>query len=199
MEEIQTVVVPPISTEEPTSKSDPLEQTLKEKEAEIAALKQKEVELQKQKEHWREKYERDITSQKLPEPAPSEDEELYSDEGKKLKGEISTLGDKLRDVERRESRRETETEFPVLKDKKEEFDAFLEDEENKRLSIKKAAKLFLAEKNLLVQETPERKGLEAPTGGGQKPPEGKPTDEEIENIRKTDFRKYEKLIRERKI
>lgn len=132
-------------------------------------------------------------------PTPSEDEDLYSDEGKKLKGEISTLGDKLRDVERRESRREAETEFPVLKDKKEEFDAFLEDEENKRLSIKKAAKLFLAEKNLLVQETPERKGLEAPTGGGQKPPEGKPTDEEIENIRKTDFRKYEKLIRERKI
>ena len=187
----------PTNAAEPTVQSKP-EELLKEREAEIEKLKTKEVELQAQKEHWREKYERDIAS-KTTEPVPSEEPDVFSDEGKALKGEISSLNEKLRDIERKDARREIEAEYPVLKDKREDFDAFLEDEENKRLSVKKAAKLFLAEKNLLTFEPPERKGLEKPTGGGVTPPEPKLSNEEIEHLRKNDWRKFEKLLREGKI
>lgn len=137
-------------------------------------------------------------AERLKNLAPSENSDVFSDEGRALKGEISVLNQKLSDIERKEARREVENEFPVIKDKKDEFNEFLEDEENKRLSIKKAAKLFLAEKGLLNPETPERKGLETPTSGGKKPEPGL-SDEEKENIRKTDYRKYEQLIREGKI
>ena len=130
--------------------------------------------------------------------APPEDSEVYSDEGRVLSKEISTLNEKLRLMERKDARREAESEFPVLRDKKEEFEAFLEDDENKRLSIKKAAKLFLAEKGLLTQDPPERKGLEKPTSG-QNPSEPGLTDEQKETIRKTNYREYEKLLRQGKI
>jgi len=187
----------PLTAAEPPVQSKP-EELLKEREAEIERLKTKEVELQAQKEHWREKYERDIAS-KTTEPAPSEEPEAYSDEGKALKGEISSLNEKLQSIERKDARREVEAEYPVLKDKRDDFNAFLEDEENKRISIKRAAKLFLAEKNLLAAEPPERKGLEKPTGGGVTPPEPKLSNEEIEHLRKNDWRKYEKLLIEGKI
>lgn len=131
--------------------------------------------------------------------APSEDldEDAYSDEGKALKGDIQKLNEKLRSIEQKEARREAEIEFPFLKDKKEEFDEFLEDEENKRLSIKKAAQLFAAEKGLLSPEP--RKGLEKPTGGGQVPPEPSYSAEEIRDMMKNNWKKYEKLLKEGKI
>jgi len=132
--------------------------------------------------------------------APSAElDETYSDEGKELRGEIKSLHDKLRSIERRETRREVESEYPALRDKKEDFDAFLEDEENKRLSVRKAATLFLAEQNLLASEPPARMGLEKPTGGGSVPPEPKLSPEDIRKLMQTDWRTYEKLVREGKI
>ena len=196
MEQIKEPETPTTPTEQ-TVPSKTADELLAEKEEANASLTQKNVELQAQKEHWREKYERDITL-KSTEPEPSEDLDVFSDEGKALKGDIKALNEKLRTVERREARREAETEFPFLKDKKEEFDAFLEDEENSRISIKRAAKLFAAENDLLNPE-PVRKGLEQPTGGGQSAPETKLSTEEAEEIRKTDYRRYEKLIKEGKI
>lgn len=180
----------------PTTTAEPTVQSNVAPEPEEVLRKQI-SELQAQKEHWRGKYERDITSQKI-EPVSSVEEDVYSDEGKMLKGEISTLKSELKEIKLKEERREIESEFSVLKDKKEDFDAFLEDEENKRLSIRKAAKLFLAEKGLL--EVPiERKGLEKPTAGGQTPPNPTKSDEELETLRKTNYREYEKLIRTKKV
>ena len=69
-QEVQT----PTTEVEPTTQSN--SDLLAEREAEIATLKQKEVELQKQKEHWREKYERDILK---PQEPVSSDEDVYSD------------------------------------------------------------------------------------------------------------------------
>lgn len=199
MEQIQETQTPQPETEQ-TVQNDTAS-LLAEKEAEIALLKQKEVELQKQKEHWREKYERDITS-KPQEPAPLEDD-VFSEEGKllqrKFKEEVTSLSEKLRAIERKESIREAEIEYPALKEKREEFKEFLEDEENKRLSIKKAIKLFLAEQNLALADSPQRKGLEQPTGGGQQVPTPGLSEEEKEFIRRTDFRKYQKLLLEGKI
>lgn len=131
-------------------------------------------------------------------PLEEPDDDVFSDEGKVLKGEIGKISEKLRSIEQRESRREAEIEFPFLKDKKEEFEAFLEDEENKRLSIKKAAKLFAAELGMLAPEAP-RKGLEKPTGGGQVAPEAKYSPEEIRNLMKNDWKTYERLLKEGKI
>ena len=132
--------------------------------------------------------------------APSEEleEEAFSDEGKALKGELKSVSDKLLAFEKREARKEAEAEFPILKERKEEFDAFLEDEENGRISIRKAAQLFLAEQDLLVSKK-TRKGLEKPTGGGQTPPEPSLTVEEIRDMMKNDWKRYEKLLREGKI
>ena len=126
-------------------------------------------------------------------------EEVYSDEGKVLRNEIKALNERVRSNERKEGRREAETTFPILKERREDFDAFLEDEENKRLSIGKAAKLFLAEANLLAPEPPERAGLEKPSGGGQSPPEPTLSPDDIQHLMKTDWRKYEKLLRAGKI
>lgn len=127
------------------------------------------------------------------------DEEVFSDEGKALKGDIQKLNEKLRAIERKDARREAEIEFPFLKDKREEFDTFLEDEENKRLSMRKAASLFLAENNLLAKEPPARAGLEKPTGGGSVPPEPKLSNEDIDHLMKTDWKQYERLVRSGKI
>lgn len=188
----------PLNPAEPPVESKTAGEILAEKEEAIASLQQKTVELQAQKEHWREKYERDITSIKPTEPEPSEELEVFSDEGKALQTQIKALNEKLSLNEKKEARREAETEFPFLKDMKEEFDTFLEDEENKRLSIKKAARLFASEKGLLAAE-PIRKGLEKPTGGGQQKPEPSYSPEEIRDMMKNDWRRYTKLLKEGKI
>ena len=131
---------------------------------------------------------------------PSEDsEEVFSDEGKTLRNEIKALNDRIRSNERKEARREVESTFPILRERRDDFDTFLEDEENKRLSIKKAAKLFLAENNLLNQEPPERKGIEKPAGGGQTPSASGLSDETLEELRVSNYRQYEKLLRTGKI
>ena len=131
--------------------------------------------------------------------APSEEPEVYSDEGKILRDELKGLNDKLRSIERKESRREAEAQFPILKERSQDFDEFLEDDENKKLSLGKAAKLFLAEQNLLAPEPPKRDGVEKPSGGGQTPPEPKYSPDEIKDLMKNNWRKYESLLREGKI
>src|SRR3990167_3227750 len=139
---------------------------------------------------------KELKSSAPSEPEPEED--VFSEEGKALKGDIKALNEKLHSLEKREARKEVEIEFPILKERKEEFETFLEDEENSRISIRKAAQLFLAEQNLL-EEKPKRKGLEKPTGGGQVIPEAKLTAEEIKDMMKNDWKRYEKLLRAGKI
>src|SRR3990167_4533683 len=70
---------------------------------------------------------------------PELEEDVFSEEGKALKGDIKALNEKLHSLEKREARKEVEIEFPILKERKEEFETFLEDEENSRISIRKAA------------------------------------------------------------
>ena len=131
--------------------------------------------------------------------APSEEpDEVFSDEGKALKGEIKALNERIRLNERKEARREAEIEFPFLLDKREEFNAFLEEEENKRISVRKLAKLFAAEHQMLASE-PHRKGLEKPTGGGQVVPEPTLSAEDIRHLMKNDYRKFEALVKAGKI
>ncbi len=86
--------------------------------------------------------------------------------------------------------------YPQLKDKWTEFEEFYQEPDNKGMNMRTAAKAFLVENGLF---TARRKGLEKPTGGDKTPKPAGLTTEEVENIRKNDFRRYKKLIAEGKL
>lgn len=124
-----------------------------------------------------------------------EEQDEDSDEAKRVK----ELTARLDTFERKETLRELETTHPYLKDKSDEFNEFLEDEENKNIPLHKAAQLFLAEKGQLSGETSERKGNEKPTGGPTAAPQTGLSTDEVERLRTQDFKQYEKLVREGKL
>jgi hypothetical protein len=107
--------------------------------------------------------------------------------------EIKEITQKLQKLERNAALAELEVEFPVLKDKKSELEAFLEDEDMKKLPLEKAVKFFVLEKNLPTQPT-QRKGLEPARGGGHTPPANHLTAEEIKLIREREPRKYIRML-----
>jgi len=114
------------------------------------------------------------------------------------KGDLKTLEARLKASEERETRRELESRHPVLQDKKEDFDEFLEDDAYASLPIDKAATLFMAERGLL-NSSPERKGLEKATGGATTPPTSGLTQDDLKRLREEEPRKYIKMIQDGKI
>ncbi len=86
--------------------------------------------------------------------------------------------------------------FPALKDKQAEFAEFRK--ERPSYSLEDAVKLYLADNNLLTPPV-RRKGLEEPRGGDRTPPQTKMTADDIDTLRKTDYPKYVRLLREGKI
>lgn len=159
-------------------------------EAELASLKTKNLELLKQKEHWREKYERDINK-----PVPSEEieEDLMSDEGRTLKSQINALQNKLSSFEKEREEQRVYSAYPQLKDKKEEFEEYLSNPDNSGIKLERAAKLFLVE-NGLLETAPQRLGLEKPTSGS-KIPKVNPTVDDFKRIRESQPRKYTEMLR----
>lgn len=118
-------------------------------------------------------------------------EEVYSDEGKVLLDRIAAL--EARD-KAREEQLELErvfTQFPLLKEKANEFKEY-RDAEHPRAKIESVAKLFLAEQGLLE---PTRKGLEKPTGGTRTPMTSEMTSEDVKVLRETNFKKYSDMLR----
>jgi len=192
-------VTPPV---EPT-KDDKIEKL----EEDNASLKTKNLELGGKLDHVNKKYERDITSVQEPQPAPSgSDDDVFSDEGKVLEGKISSLEAKVDEQEAKETSREVESalrraesKYPVLADRKTEFEEFRSEEGNNNLSIEQAAELFVTRNNLVEPPEPPRKGLEAPSGGGQQPPDTTMSDEDAENLRKTNYKEYERQLKAGKI
>src|SRR3990167_7241733 len=140
---------------------------------------------------WEQKYKTLEASNSSFDPSGLNGGELESEQ-------IKNLGIKLQTLEKKEQRREVETKYPVLVDKKTEFDEFLSDTENAVLSMEKAAKLFLAE-NGLLKANPKRVGLEQPTGGTKTPPATGISKDDIKRIRETEPRKYIQMLREGKI
>ena len=126
---------------------------------------------------------------------PSDD--VYSDEGKMLQGRIDALTTKISSYEKKDQETKVYSAYPILKDKREEFQDYLE--ENPELSLEKAAKLFLFENNLASAPVTERKGLERPTGGSKKTPAKGFTQDDLKRLRETEPRKHIKLIRSGKI
>lgn len=145
---------------------------------------------------------RKATERKLKElePLPSEPSEIVEDQplddDSPVHEEVRQLKSKVSEMERRDQRRELEVKYPQLAEKRGEFDEFLEDGENSKLSLSQAAKLFLAEKGLLDTPKPARKGLEKPTGGTKAPTSAKISKEDIKRLRETQPRKYIKMLRD---
>jgi len=110
-------------------------------------------------------------------------DEIYSDEGKVLKQEIDTLKDKL-------ELQELQEKYPQLKGLSAEFNEFRQD--YPRHKGENVAKLFLSEKGLLESA---RVGLENPTGGTRTPVNPEMTLQDIENLRKTNYKKYLDMVK----
>ncbi|MBI5573488.1 MAG: hypothetical protein HY919_02910 [Elusimicrobia bacterium] len=106
-----------------------------------------------------------------------------------LRATIDSIQNKLMKTEILET-------YPVLKDKWQEFEEFHALPENSAMPVKTAAKAFIAEKELNV---PVRLGLERPTSGRAMPTDGKMTPEDIADMRKNNFRKYQELLKTGKI
>lgn len=126
---------------------------------------------------------------KVTSPAPSE-EEIYSDEGKVLKGQISTLEAKLAQLEDEKELSKVYSVFPDVKDMASEFEEFRKD--YPRHKLENVAKLFRVEKGLAE---PVRKGLEKPTGGPKAAPSnGTLTADEAATLRSTNFKEYQRRL-----
>jgi hypothetical protein len=118
-----------------------------------------------------------------------------SEEVKVLKTQISTLESTLVSMQNDQAIKDLHAKHPALKDKAAEFETYRNLPENKGMALSTAAKSFLTENGLLEAPAP-RKGLETPSGGGrQEAPQGW-THATMDEVRKSDFRKYTKLLKE---
>jgi len=126
--------------------------------------------------------------EQLKSSALSEDE-VFSDEGKALKKQITTLTEKINSIEEEKNLQMVYAQYPVLKEKSEEFNTFRAD--YPRTKLDNVAKLYLAENGLLE---PTRKGLEKTTGGTRIPPTSGMTAEDVKTLRETNFKKYQEML-----
>lgn len=123
-------------------------------------------------------------------------EEVFSDEGRVLEKKIKTLETRLDDISRENAKKDLQLSSPIFKEKWDEFETFRGDPENKGMNLRTAAKAFLVENGLL--DTP-RKGLEKTTGGSRVPPSTGMTQDEVETLRKNNFRKYQDMLKKGQI
>mgnify|MGYP001559215479 FL=1 len=184
---------PPQGT--PAGEQTPPQTTTPQSPDELEELRKKNTELEAQKEHWRTKYERDITNVPNPEPVPSS-EEVFSDEGKLLEKKISSLESELTSLKTDSAKKDLQNTHPILKEKWSDFEEFRQLPENKGMNLRTAAKSFLVENGLI--DVP-RKGLEKPTGGSRVPLTSGMTADDVKHLRETDFKKYQQFLMEGKI
>lgn len=127
-------------------------------------------------------------------PAP-QTPEVYSDEGLALKQKIDLLEGQLRSMSEQSQTEKLHAQYPVLKDKNDEFEAFKS--EYVGVPLEKVARLFLSEQGLL--NPTGRKGLESPNGGPKAAPTTGISQEDAKRLRENSPRKYLKALAEGKI
>jgi len=110
--------------------------------------------------------------------------------------EVSGLKTRLSDVESELGQSKLVKKYPQLEESWDDFDKYREYPENKGMKLETAAKAFLVDKGLL--ET-KRKGLEKVTGGNKAPQTSGMSVEDIENLRKTDGKKYREMVKKGQI
>jgi predicted RNase H-like nuclease (RuvC/YqgF family) len=119
---------------------------------------------------------------------PSEEE--FSDEGKALKTQIASLETKIASIEEEKNLEKLYNQYPALRESSDKFSEFRQ-QEHPRAKLESVAKLFMAENGLLE---PQRKGLEKSTGGTRTPPTSGMTVDDVQKLRTTDFKKYQKML-----
>ena len=122
-------------------------------------------------------------------------EDVYSDEGKLLRGQITSLEAKVASIEEEKNLERLFNQYPLLREKSAEFIEYRQTE-HPRAKLESVAKLFLAENGLLE---PTRQGLEKPTGGPRVPQPSGMSNEDIENLRKNDYRRYKEMVQKDQI
>lgn len=127
--------------------------------------------------------ERDIALNQLNSSVSSEPEEYVS------RAEFVEVKNKLAKSEVIES-------HPQLKEVWSEFESFRTDPDNKGMNMKTAAKAFLVEKGLFDQP---RKGLEKATGGPRTPISTGMSNDDVTNLRTTNYRKYMDMLKKGQI
>jgi hypothetical protein len=115
--------------------------------------------------------------------------EVISDEAKILKGLIDTQAVKIQQLEDEKALEKILVQYPVLKENLDKFNEFRL-AEHPRAKIESVAKIYLAENGLLEGR---RVGLENPTGGDRAPVNHGYTAADAENLRKTNWKKYNEL------
>jgi hypothetical protein len=120
--------------------------------------------------------------------------EVFSDEGKALEAKIDRIAEVVLTTQSEKKREALETTYPALKVRGLEFDEFLTDPLYEALPLETAAKVFLAERNLLAKPSP-RKGLEKDTGGGRVPTKTGLSPDEIDELRQSNYPEYVKRIK----
>lgn len=167
---------------------------LEAKEAELAELKRQNASLQEQKEHWREKYDKDIGERPNPSSSMDISNSGSDDDVDDTRKRIVSLENQVR-VDREERTLEKlQREYPALGDKLSEFKDFRE-EKHPRMELENAVKIFLVENNLLgTVKQVERPGLEKPSGGSRTPAKPGMSKEDVKNLRENDYRRYERMI-----
>lgn len=119
-------------------------------------------------------------------------DEVFSDEGKALKNQISSLEGKITSIEEERNLERLYNQYPLLREKAGEFIEYRK-AEHPKAKIESVAKLFLAENGLLE---PTRKGLEKPSGGTRIPgASGTMTSQEAETLRTTNYKKYREMVK----
>ena len=138
------------------------------------------------------KLEKDLQAAK---DAPGNTDEVFSEEGKVLKAQIDDLKGKLVATETKEKLQALQTIYPALKDKSTEFNDYRNDPMNAGMTLETAAKAYLAENDLLAKPIPARKGLEQGIGGDRVPQKQGISPEEADDLRKTNYRQYSKMVK----
>lgn len=118
----------------------------------------------------------------------------YSDEGRNILEKVGSLEAEISNFKKEAEKKDVIIASPVLKDKWEEFEEFLKD--NQGMSMKTAAKAFLVENGLF--DSP-RKGLEKPTGGEKIPSKTGMTHDEVKTLRETNYKKYVDMLQKGQI
>lgn len=116
--------------------------------------------------------------------------EVVSDEAQILKRQIDTLSGKINQMEDDKALDKLLVQYPVLKENLDKFAEFRL-AEHPRAKIESVAKIYLAENGLLEGR---RAGLENPTGGTRAPVSQGMTADDVANLRKNNFKKYQELL-----
>ncbi len=116
-----------------------------------------------------------------------------SEEAKLLKKQIERLEGQMTTLANEKVLSDLQAKYPVLKDKTTEFNEF--QKKYPGVAHDDVAKLFLSENDLLDKPAP-RRGVEKPSGGGRNAGKQGYTFAEVDNMRKNDYRRYSKLLKE---